>query len=143
MKASVLSEEGQCTCTQECKTYLCLLYCIRIWQFSNDKRMLRCFPSPLTSSLDGGHFETVVFFWFCSNDHKMGLSVHYTCSHLQVWNMCQILSRPRLELYILYLLDPDCNYRVISQLRTNYGIMKHVLSGIRLIDGSCVLVGST
>lgn len=104
---------------------------------------LCCFPPPLTSSLCGCHFYTIVFLWFCSNDHKIGLSVLYTCFHLQVWKSCQILSRPRLGLYILYLLDPDCNYRVIPQLWTNYGIVKHVLSGIRLIDGSSFLVGST
>lgn len=40
MKANVLSEE-QCTWSLEGETFLCLLYCFKTWQFSNDKRMLQ------------------------------------------------------------------------------------------------------
>lgn len=36
MKAIVLSEE-QCTWSLEGETFLCLLYCFKTWQFSNDK----------------------------------------------------------------------------------------------------------
>lgn len=142
MKAIVLSEE-QCTWSLEGETFLCLLYCFKTWQFQTTNEChnqhlhylctmqifnvanwrgffpeisLCCFLPPLTSSLNGCHFQTIVFLWFCSNDHKIGLSVLYTCFHLQVRKSCQILSRPRLGLYILYLLDPDCNYRVIPQL---------------------------